>query len=124
MSDQSNPPTFPPPRPAMPVQSGTPAQLPDQTPASLFRPLRKKPRAAKPVPKKKRRAKRKAAPAPKPLNPNRPLEAKNQLQRVLTILPHLNKPEQTMFTNLVAALGGLTRNGRQRIIQGLGDVYL
>lgn len=137
-NQDQNPPTFPPPRPAMPVAPGTPAPpnasggfAPAITQATTTTaPKRAKKRAKKrkvktaPVKAKRKVVRRERVLVPStPKNPNRPLEAKNQLQAVLAALPLLKKPEQSIFTDMVATLGNLTRSGRQRILAGLSAVY-
>lgn len=98
-------------------------------------------KAATPVPKKRKAKKR--APAQygtaaqkqaagrgfaasrvdRPKNPNRPLEMKNQLSAVLSMVGTLQKAELVFFSQAVPAMQALSRSGRKRVIAALQQVY-
>lgn len=56
-------------------------------------------------------------------NPNRPLEMKNQLSAVLSMVGTLQKAELVFFSQAVPAMQALSRSGRKRVIAALQQVY-
>lgn len=58
-----------------------------------------------------------------PKNPNRPLEMKNQLSAVLSMVGTLQKSELVFFSQAVPAMQALSRSGRRRVIAALQQVY-
>lgn len=56
-------------------------------------------------------------------NPNRPLEMKNQLSAVLSMVGTLQKQELVFFSQAVPAMQALSRAGRKRVIAALQQVY-
>lgn len=59
----------------------------------------------------------------RPKNPNRPLEMKNQLSAVLSMVGTLQKAELVFFSQAVPAMQALSRSGRKRVIAALQQVY-
>jgi hypothetical protein len=56
-------------------------------------------------------------------NPNRPLENKTRLHQVLTLTNQLRKPELNKFAAIMQHLEKLSRGGRRRVLNALGQVY-
>lgn len=83
-------------------------------------------KTAAPVRKKRKSttdlARQYAAPN-KAKNPNRPLEMKNQLSAVLSMVGTLQKAELVFFSQAVPAMQALSRSGRRRVIAALQQVY-
>lgn len=123
-------------RPAIPSRATgelKPLPLPEMPPLDTHRGRRKAKRAA---PKRKKAkkptfrqvtrqiAKRHPTKHPVlPKSPNRPLEAKKQLDAVLTVLDDLAKPELMVFTVTLKQLKGLSKPGRARVLHALQQVY-
>lgn len=72
--------------------------------------------------KSRKPTRRAAAPAPAK-SPNRPLEAKNRLHRVMAAVASMAKPETQAFLAMMQHLEDMSRSQRQRVITALQTVY-